>query len=156
MKLRETIRACQKCPLFNNMNTSPVPPEWVGHPKIAFVIDNVITSENDLMQEVIVGVNRTRFIQLIQSTGIDDYYLTNLVKCAVNKPRYSANMIKVCSEWIDYEFNLLKPKVVIACGKNAKKVRADFYTDGVSRIVSSKKNEQDFLDILRQANDKQK
>jgi uracil-DNA glycosylase family 4 len=138
------------------MDTSPVPPEWIGRPTIAFVIDNMLTSENDLMQEVIVGVNRTRFIQLIESSGIEDYYMTNLVKCVLKKPSYSAAMIKICSEWIDHEFSLLKPKVVIACGKNARKIRADFYTEGVSRIVSSKKNEEKFLDLLRQANDKQK
>lgn len=156
MKLRETIRTCQKCPLFKNMLTSPVPPEWVGYPKVAFVIDNMLTTENDLMQEVITGVNRIRFIQLIKSAGIEDYYLTNLVKCISGTYRYSANTIKVCSEWIGYEFGLLKPKVVVACGKNARKIKADFYVDGINKIVSSKKTEKNFLDLLGQVNDKQK
>ena len=154
MKLKETIRTCQKCPLFNNMLTSPVPPEWVGYPKVAFVIDNMLTAENDLMQEVITGVNRTRFIQLIKLGGIENYYLTNLVKCMAGTPRYSVATIKLCSEWLDYEFGLLKPKTVVACGKNARKIKADFYVDGINRIVSSKKTEKNFLDLLGQLNDK--
>lgn len=156
MKLRDTIRACQKCPLYNNMETSPIPPEWRGHPKVAFVIDNMITDQHDLLQETITGVNRTRFLSLIKEAGVEDYYLTNLVKCAPTNKYYRVAHIKTCIEWLVYEFEILKPEIIIGCGPKTTVIKADFYFKSVGIITSSKKEEQSFVDQLRIAakNDK--
>lgn len=149
MKLRETIRACQKCPLYKNMQTSPVPPEWVGYPKVAFVIDNILKDENDFFQGVVVGVNRARFLQLLKEIGIENYYLTNLVKCIPTKNRYRAQEIKTCVEWLDYEFEKLKPEYVIGCGPKTKIIKANGYCKSVGIITSSKKEEQEFVNTVR-------
>lgn len=156
MNLRETIRACDRCSLHKNMETCPVPPEWTGHPILAVVVDSVITENNDFMQEVITGVNRKRFIQLLGEAGITDYYLTNLVKCKPNNGRYTAANIKACKEWISYEFERLKPKLIVGCGKNTAKIFAHHYFPSVNTIVSSRKSEEEFIDKLKVLYDKQK
>ena len=120
MKLKDLVRNCQKCPLHKNMLTSPVPPEWSGHPDLMIISSKAINDDNDLMQENITGLDRLRFLTLLKLAEFDNYFLTSVVKCKSNN-KYSKEEIATCIEWIYEEYTRLSPKKVILCGKNVNK-----------------------------------
>lgn len=148
MSLQDKIRACEKCPLFEFMGTSPVPPEWNGVTKIMFITDTLITMEHDYAQTPLFGATRLRFIQLVEKY-FDSWYITPLVKCSPKGATHSVKNTKICTDWIDHEIDVVKPKVIIGCGlKMDKYVGCDHYTMSAARITQSSKHEKIFEELL--------
>ena len=148
MSLQDEIRACTRCSLCKNMQTSPVPPEWQGNPKIMFVVDSTISRGHDLCQTPLIGVGRTRFIQLIEKY-FEDWYITSLVKCSTKSSVYTKTSINECKKWLDEEKKRLKPEVVVGCGERVRtNALCDYYTSSPTRIVQGAKGEKAFEALL--------
>lgn len=132
------------------METSPIPPEWEGIPKVMFIIDSKLTKLHDFEQYPISGVTKTRFITLIEKY-LKSYYITPFVKCIPNSQTYSKKNINDCLQWLNYEIGLVDPKYIIGCGSTVNKyIHCDYTIYSPSKIIESAKNEQKFEKILKE------
>jgi uracil-DNA glycosylase family 4 len=156
MNLKDEIKGCKKCPLYSNMLSSPISPEWVGSPKIMFVITPPVKEENDFFGESIVGLNRIRFLQLLEEASLSSYFITSLVKCKPIKTTYTKKNIEDCKGWLVEEFNRLNPNHIVFCGKTPSSISSLFkkYTEthAINKIVSNRQNEQEFKDLISRIN----
>ena len=60
------------------------------------------------------------FLRLIKTLKIEDYYLTNVMKCSTPKNRAPEKMeIKRCAPYLEFEIKLQRPKVIFFLGKPA-------------------------------------
>lgn len=151
--LDEMIQGCKKCQLCHNMILGPVAPEWKGNPKggVMCILSQNLTAENDMMQEVVSGINRTILIKLLEEYS-DAWYITNFVKC---RPQESGNYrmgeTRTCINWLDIERERVQPSLVIGFGANLKKfVQCNHYLPSVNNLVGSQKNRQLLTDILKE------
>lgn len=130
------------------MDTSPIPPEWTGDPKVMFIVDTTISMAHDFAQTTVIGATRIRFIHLIEEY-FKDWYITPLVKCKPKNKTYLKKDYEECTKWINYEIGKVKPIVIVTCGSNATKyVEGDFFTTSPVRITQSKKHEEMFSKTL--------
>lgn len=131
------------------METTPVPPEWQGSPKVMFIIDSTLNMEHDFQQTPLTGATRIRFIQLIENAIGDEWYITPLVKCRPSGSTYTAKNLNLCTEWIKEEIARLGPKIIIGCGTRVGKyVKCNYETMSPTRIVQGRKNELVFEELL--------
>lgn len=131
------------------METSPVPPEWQGSPKVMFVIDSTLNMDHDFQQAPITGATRIRFIQLIENILGDEWYITPLVKCRPLGSTYTVKNLNVCTEWIKEEISRLGPQIIVGCGTRVEKyVKCNYVTMSPTRIVQGRKNELLFEELL--------
>ena len=136
------------------METSPIPPEWVGDPKVMFIIDTTIPMAHDFAQTVVMGATRIRFIHLIEE-HFKDWYITPLVKCKPKNKTYLVKDYQECTKWIQYEITKVAPKIIVTCGSNATKyIGGDFSTMSPVRITQRKKHEEMFTDVLKMMKEK--
>ena len=148
MSLQDEIRGCQRCSLFNTMETSPVPPEWTGSPQVMFIIDVTISMDVDFAQTPLTGATRLRFIQLIEKY-FKQWYITPLIKCGPKNLTYSVGDYKICTKWIEDEVKRLNPKFIVGCGSKVEKYfKCNYYTMSPVRITQSQKHELLFEDLL--------
>lgn len=116
MGIREEINNCKLCPLYQNMQTSPIGPEWYGHPQIMIIIGRPPKMENDFLQEVITGTDRKILIEYLNKYLGDKWYITNNVKCIPSNTSYT-RYSKICSSWLIEEIERVKPRYIIGIGK---------------------------------------
>lgn len=130
------------------METSPVPPEWVGDPKVMFIIDTTISMTHDFAQTPLIGATRLRFTQLIEKY-FNQWYITPLIKCGPKNLTYTVGDYKICTKWIEEEVKRLNPKFIVGCGSKVEKyAKCDYYTMSPARITQSKKHEEIFSEML--------
>jgi uracil-DNA glycosylase family 4 len=153
LPLDELIQGCKRCPLVNNMIAGPIAPEWKGDPRggVMMITSQNLSAENDIMQEVVSGVNRTILINIIEQYS-KNWYITNFVKCRPQESGvYKAGETRCCINWLDIERERVKPSVVIGFGTGLKKfVQCDYYLPSVNNLVGSQKNRQLLIDILKE------
>lgn len=151
--LDELIQGCKRCPLFSNMIVGPIAPEWRGDPRgqIMMITSQNFSSENDIMQEVVSGVNRTILFNIIEQYS-KNWYITNFVKCRPNESgAYRAGETRCCINWLEIEKNRLEPSIVVGFGAGLKKfVECDHYLPSINNLVGSQKNRQLLIDILKE------
>lgn len=155
MSLKEEIQQCKKCPLFENMVLAPVSPEWRLHPDLMIIVNGRLNNENDLLQENISGINRVRLIELLEANEFKNWYITSLLKCRFyGYKNPTKKYLNTCSDWIVDEQSRLKPKATLFMGPLPvyikKKIKIDYTSIGVGKVVESAKNEEDFIELLGQ------
>lgn len=154
MSLKNEIRDCKRCSLFNLMETSPIPPDWSGYPEVMFIIDTNLGAIHDFDQKPIVGATYTRFMQLI-SSHLDDWYITPFVKCRPKNITYTKKAMGDCSIWLKEEIKRLDPKIIVACGPRINTyIQCDFLCKTPAQITMGGKNEKEFGAILLQIKEK--
>ena len=139
MSIRDIIQDCKLCPLFNNMQISPIAPEIFGaNPLILFVFGSTPTQLNDLSQEVITGANRVILSNLCKDFNIS-YATTFLIKCQKNSA-YKKTDFKTCCTNIQKEVSCLGVKSVIGFGKSVSNyIECDYCFDSVNIALNNKK-----------------
>lgn len=139
MSIRDMIQDCKMCPLFSNMQISPIAPEIFGeNPKVLFVCGLLPNKENDVSQEVLMGANRVILQKLCKELSIN-YAITLLIKCA-NNVSYKKNDFKTCSTHVPREYSALGVKRIIGFGKNVQNyVHCDHYFESINIVLNNKK-----------------
>lgn len=134
-QLRRAIVSCRRCGLFAQCKL-PVPPLARRSP---FMVVGRNPGENENMQgEPFVGEAGRLLDEFIAATGWhrDGAYITNVVKCFTARPQNRAptlQEIRACSVWLNLEFQLVQPQVVLAVGTEAIHVFNENVTPG--RVV---------------------
>lgn len=115
--LRTLIQDCMSCPLFINMEISPVATEYFGNPPIdvLIVIGSLVKEENDKNQEVVMGPNREILKRIFNTKFKLSFATTFLVKCCTETKKLNKGDVRKC-DWLKTEITTIKPKLVIGMG----------------------------------------
>ena len=135
------------------MLVAPTAPEWRLHPDLMIIVNNRLNNDNDMLQENISGINRYRFLELLEKNDFTNWYITSLLKCrSVGYQNPTKKYLNVCSDWILEEQKRLNPKAVLYMGTLPvyikKKIKIDYTSVGVGKVVESAKNEKAFVELL--------
>lgn len=135
------------------MGTSPIAPEWKGNPKngIMIVLSENLSAENDLMQEIVYGINRAGLIKILEEYS-ESWYITNYIKCCPPESHnYRKSNIDKCNPWLEEEKNRLNPKLVIGFGKKAESaIKCDHIFQSLNNLLASKKKITEFKKVLKE------
>ncbi len=136
------------------METTPIPPNWEGDPKVMFIIDTNLGAIHDFEQSPIVGVVNTRFMQLLKKY-LEDWYITPFIKCRPKNTTYTKKNMGDCSAWIKEEVKRLNPSILVACGSRIDTyIQCDFICKTPVQITNNIKNEKEFEGVLSQIKEK--
>jgi DNA polymerase len=126
-EFREAENGCRRCPLYKNA-TQAVPGEGPAHAAVMMIGEQPGDRE-DLAGKPFVGPAGKLLDRALEDAGIDrkGVYVTNAVKHFKFEPRGkrrihskpNAGEIDRCKWWLDQEFSLIKPRIVVALGATA-------------------------------------
>lgn len=137
MGIREEINNCTMCPLHQNMQTSPIGPEWNGQPEVMIVIGRPPKMENDFLQEVVTGLDRKIFIEYLDKYLGNKWYITSSLKCSPITTSYN-KYARICSTWLTEEIQRVKPKCIVSIGKTYME-NVNFNLPPLNRLLAGKK-----------------
>jgi uracil-DNA glycosylase len=124
-----TLDACRRCALWRDA-TQPVPGEGAAHAAIMLVGEQPGDAE-DVQGHPFVGPAGALLDKALEEAGVvrNKVYVTNAVKHFKWTPRGKRRMhrtpgqreIDACAYWLEREFRMLAPRVVVALGATALK-----------------------------------
>jgi DNA polymerase len=120
LKLKNLCEKCEKCELSKTRN-KVVFGEGPSNSRIIFVSEAPGQEENKTGKPF-VGKSGQLLNKLFNETNINrkEIYITNIVKC---NPPQNRNPLpeerKICINYLKYEYNIIKPKIIICLGKVA-------------------------------------
>lgn len=121
-KITITIENCKKCDLYKT-RINPV----VGYGSIdanILFIGEAPGRNEDLQGKPFVGKAGAILDEMIQSIGLnrDEVFIANIIKCRPPKNRNPLNNeIKACTEYLDKQIKIIKPKIIVPLGNFASK-----------------------------------
>lgn len=124
--IHETIKSCKNCSLKKN-DIKPVFSKGNEKAKI-ILIGEAPGAEENKEGLPFVGHSGQILNDLLKQVGFDpinDIYFTNTVKCRPTKNGKDRKPTEkerlACKEYLEAEINIVKPKIIILCGKTAAK-----------------------------------
>lgn len=118
-QLKNCIRQCQRCPLFEQISKPPMPFDGIGTIPIMLVTDSPGIEEynNDAPFYSQAGSYFEQFLQRAGFYSLNEFIRTSVVKC--HQMRFEGNTppeALVCGDWLDREIELFKPRLIVAFG----------------------------------------
>ncbi|RLG21461.1 uracil-DNA glycosylase [Candidatus Micrarchaeota archaeon] len=117
-EIAEQILACRRCPLHQH-RTRPVPGEGPANAKLMLVGEAPGRFE-DKSGKPFVGAAGKFLDELLSIAGLkrSDVFIGNVVKCRPPNNRDPLESeIKACSPWLDMQFNVIRPRLVVSLGR---------------------------------------
>lgn len=117
--LKREICACKAggCTLRSEAKC-PVPPEGNPRSKV-WIIGRNPGEEEDALHRQFIGKAGECLDRMLSMSGIkrEDLWITSLCKCASkeDRPPYPGD-VKACFTWLEFEYQLLQPKVICLLG----------------------------------------
>lgn len=115
--ISKSVSTCDKCSLsFHRLNT--VPGEGPDKCTICF-IGEAPGADEDSSGRPFVGEAGKLLTRIIEAMGLkrEEVFITNVVKCRPPQNRTpKEEEIKICSDYLNKQLLLLKPKVIVALG----------------------------------------
>lgn len=124
-ELSEEIRGCTKCPLCATRHTVVVDR---GDPTADLVfIGEAPGANEDASGQAFVGRAGKELDRLLAETGIEKFLILNVLKCRPPNNKFPgdaeayhhAEVVDLCTPWLDQQIALVKPKVIILVGGKA-------------------------------------
>lgn len=119
-EIKNAILKCKKCPLYENIHNY-VPGEGSANSKIFFIGEGP-GKEEDLQGKPFVGRSGKILRQLIKDANLKekDIFISNVVKCRPPNNRDPLpNEIKACWNYLEAQFNIIKPKLICTLGRHS-------------------------------------
>ncbi len=116
-KLRDTAAKCELCDLCRGRNK---PVFSRGNPGADMVICGMCPGpEENAVGYPFVGTAGKILDEILHTISFDNVYITNLVKCFVPPgTKLTTEWMNTCLPYFLVQLNLIKPKVIIALGKD--------------------------------------
>jgi len=133
-EIAETIRNCQKCPLYLTRQHA-VPGEGSYSSSVIFVGEAPGEVE-DLHGKPFIGKAGQLFSKILQSVQIKrkDIFITNMIKCRPPGNRNpSKSEIEVCLPYLESQIALINPKIIVTLGNISTKFLLDS-NEGISKL----------------------
>jgi len=69
-----------------------------------------------------VGPVGKRFDQIVQKIGVENFYVTNIVKCVPERKNEKPTLEQIvkCGRWLNIQLNKIRPNIIVAMGGYAK------------------------------------
>ena len=121
---KELLKVCEKCGLSKSRNNVVIPKGEIDSD--VMFIGEAPGKNEDKEGLPFVGRAGKWFDEIISILGIQNYYVTNTVKCNPkdinnrNRPPSDYEM-KMCSDWLRDEIKEIKPKIGVLMGGTALK-----------------------------------
>lgn len=113
--------ACTKCPLHKGVKTVCLAGEGPKRAEI-MVVGEAPGREEDKAGQPFVGASGKRLRAELARNGLHDVFVTNTVRCRPpDNEKPNAAAIKACREYLDYEIERVKPKIVVSLGATPTK-----------------------------------
>jgi len=126
--LNKKIRRCKKCKLHKTRIQAVVSKINDNSCVIAF-IGEAPGADEDREGKPFVGRSGRLLQETLDEVGITDYAITNTVKCRPPENRNPTDEeIAKCSEWLNEEIKLFKPKIIVPLGSIAMQHLTDINT----------------------------
>lgn len=119
-KLKQKCMLCQKCELCKT-RTNVVFSDGVPNSKL-MLIGEAPGANEDLQGKPFVGRAGQLLDKIFESVGLsrNDIYICNTLKC---RPPLNRDPLPIekerCSEYLEEQIRILKPKIILLCGKVA-------------------------------------
>jgi len=116
--LATKIHNCQRCPLYEAQEGSPIEGQGNQKAKIMIVMESPTKNES-LTGSMVLGRTGTLLNKMLNSADIktEDVFVTNAVRCSGFKPQSMKDEVEACKEWLWKEIQLVQPEVIITMGK---------------------------------------
>lgn len=113
-KLSKDIKSCQKCDLCEDTHLSP---RMGKAPKVMVVLDCASSAEVD-KGKLFEGPAATSLKSMLAEVGLSasDVYVTTIMKVGRQEEKFTNDQWATCKEWIEKEFELVRPPVVLTLG----------------------------------------
>jgi len=118
--IKQEIHNCKRCNLRNGARL-PVPGTGLLRKRLVLV-GEAPGEEEDLKNEPFVGAAGNLLTRALNKLSVnrEDIYITNTVKCRPPQNRTpTLSEITACRPWLEKEFELIKPLVIICLGRTA-------------------------------------
>ena len=116
----ERIFGCTDCPLYLTRRNICI---YRGNPRADVMIVGEAPGDNDdRLGKPWAGASSVYLIDMLSKNGLDlsQMYLTNTCLCRTPDDRTPHEAeVTACSQWLNYQIDLVKPKVIIAAGRTA-------------------------------------
>lgn len=132
-KLELEIKECRNCELWKG-RTNAVPGEGSYFSKLMIVGEGPGRDE-DIQGRPFVGKAGQLLTKLLNEIGVDrkDVYITNVVKCRPPENRTpTPEEIKSCKKYLERQFDIIRPKVVLILGSTA--LKAVLGEEGITKL----------------------
>ena len=119
-KIKQICQKCQKCDL-SKTRENVVFGEGPENSKIMFVSE-APGQEEDNVGKPFIGKSGKLLDKIFEESNINrkEVYITNIVKCRPPENRNPSPIEKkICINYLKYEYNIIKPKIIICLGKVA-------------------------------------
>lgn len=131
------IEGCTRCAL-SNIRSQIV--TYRGNPAGSImVVGEAPGREEDRLGLPMVGPTGSYLVNILYANGLtdDDLYVTNVVLCRpLDNADPKADQMDACSDWLNLQIQLVKPRVILAVGRiAASRLIPEFSMTG-SRITS--------------------
>src|SRR5690554_1223491 len=109
---------CRLCPLWEHAET---PCNWgYGSGKIMVILE-APTAAEDHVGAPLQGRPGQFLKEMLELTGIEDFYVTYAVKCLPSDRAPSAKELRTCKAYLEKEIEQVKPTHILTLGANALK-----------------------------------
>jgi len=118
LPIKERIRECERCPLYEITPQRPVP--GVGNGSEAFFVCERLDCVQATVEIPFSGDDADYIKDIIKRAGLNykNYYYTSLLKCADCDGIYKKKEhLNICKDWVFEEIKEKKPKYVFCMGK---------------------------------------
>jgi uracil-DNA glycosylase family 4 len=133
-KVDREVKECIKCDLHKSRKNAVSGDGNIG--ANIMLVGEAPGQKEDLQGKPFVGAAGKLLNQLLESIGLnrEDVYITNIVKCRppANRPP-RVEEVSACSDYLDRQINLIKPKMICPMGNVALKTFLGKYTS-ISKV----------------------
>ena len=118
-KIEEEIKRCEKCSLSKTRKL-PVPGDGNVDAKVMLIGLGPGYHEN-LQGKPFVGKSGKFLDELLELGGVrrEEVYITNVIKCYLPNNNPTQDQINLCSNYLDKQIELIKPRVILTLGNIA-------------------------------------
>ena len=118
-RIEEEIKRCEKCSLSKTRKL-PVPGNGNVDAKVMLIGLGPGYHEN-LQGKPFVGKSGKFLDELLELGGVrrEEVYITNVIKCYLPNNSPTQDQINLCSNYLDKQIELIKPRVILTLGNIA-------------------------------------
>lgn len=132
--LRKEVERCKKCSLWKTRKKTAFG-EGPGNANI-FLIGLGPGKEEDIQGKPFVGPAGKLLNKLLSLAGLkrEQVYITSVMKCYLPQNKATNEQIKACSQYLDMQLEIIKPRIIVPLGNVALQYVGKMFDIELNRI----------------------
>jgi len=130
--VRNCTLGCKRCVLAKTRKGTVLSRGQNVYDSPVMFIGEAPGREEDETGEAFVGASGKLLDRWIKRMGIENYYITNIVRCRPpNNRKPLRHEINSCIDFLQWEINAIKPKAIVTLGRTAEKEYPQGFSGGL-------------------------